>query len=255
MHAPPVVGSIAESQFRVPAMPRIGRIVLPYYPHHVVQRGHNRQVVFAEPRDYTRYLETLASFKDEYGVKVYAYCLMTNHVHLLLAPETMAGLGQLMKRLAGRQTRYHNRLEGRTGTLWESRYKSSPVDSERYLLACSRYIELNPVRARMVAMPEDYGWSSCRFHVGQSACEWLDEDPCYRMLGTERAIRQERYQQFLRQGIPEGEWKTIREAIRRGQLTGTDRFIDEVETILGKRIEKRRPGRPRKVKQESAGVV
>ena len=128
-------------------MPRSGRTVLPYYPHHIVQRGHNRQVVFAEARDFERYLETLAEFKAGYGVKVYAYCLMTNHVHLLLAPETMAGLAQLMKRLAGRQTRYHNRLEGRSGTLWESRYKSSLVDSDVYLLACSRYIELNPVRA------------------------------------------------------------------------------------------------------------
>jgi REP element-mobilizing transposase RayT len=132
-------------------MPRIGRAILQYYPHHVVQRGHNRQVVFAEAGDCERYLETLAQFKDVYGVKVYAFCLMTNHVHLLVAPEEIAGLGQLMKRLAGRQTRYHNRLEGRTGTLWESRYKSSPVDTDDYLLACIRYIELNPVRARMVA--------------------------------------------------------------------------------------------------------
>ena len=116
-------------------MPRIGRTILQYYPHHIVQRGHNRQVVFAEPGDYERYLETLVQFKEIYGVKVYAYCLMTNHVHLLVAPEEIAGLGQLMKRLAGRQTRYHNRLEGRTGTLWESRYKSSPVDTDDYLLA------------------------------------------------------------------------------------------------------------------------
>ena len=93
-------------------MPRVGRTVLPYYPHHVIQRGHNRQVVFAEPGDYQRYLDTLAEFKDVYGVRVYAWCLMTNHVHLLLAPDTIAGLGQLMKRLAGRQTRYHKKPRG-----------------------------------------------------------------------------------------------------------------------------------------------
>ncbi len=110
-------------------MPRMRRAVLPDYPHHIIQRGHNRQVIFAEAGDFERYLETLANFKDIYGVKVYAWCLMTNHVHLLVAPEDMTGLGQLMKRLAGRQTRDHNRLERRTGTLWESRYKSSPVDS------------------------------------------------------------------------------------------------------------------------------
>ena len=84
-------------------MPRVGRTILPYYPHHIIQRGHNRQVVFAEVRDFERYLETLATFKDVFDVRVYAYCLMTNHVHLLVAPEQITGLGQLMKRLAGRQ--------------------------------------------------------------------------------------------------------------------------------------------------------
>lgn len=120
-------------------MPRIGRVVLPGYPHHIIQRGHNRQVVFAETRDFAHYLGTLAEFKAVYGVKVYSYCLMTNHVHLLVAPQALSGLAQLMKRLAGRQTRYHNCLEKRTGTLWESRYKSSPVDTDAYLLACARY--------------------------------------------------------------------------------------------------------------------
>ena len=185
-------------------------------------------------------------FKEIYGVKVYAYCLMTNHVHLLVAPEEIAGLGQLMKRLAGRQTRYHNRLEGRTGTLWESRYKSSPVDTDDHLLACARYIELNPVRARMVAVPEAYRWSSCCNRIGQSHCPWLDHDPYYLALGTGDAQRQERYRHFLRDAIPEGEWRLIREAVQRGQLTGTGRFVDKVEEILGKRIEKRAPGRPSK---------
>jgi len=129
-------------------MPRFGRVVLPGYPHHIIQRGHNRQVVFAEEADCRRYLDTLAEFKEVHGIKVYAWCLMTNHVHLLLEPgEEFAALGRFMKRLAGRQTYYHNRLEGRAGTLWESRYKSSPVDSNHYLLACIRYIELNPMRA------------------------------------------------------------------------------------------------------------
>ena len=228
-------------------MPRMGRAVLPDYPHHIIQRGHNRQVVFAEAGDFERYIETLANFKDIYGVRVYAWCLMTNHVHLLVAPETMAGLGQLMKRLAGRQTRYHNRLEGRTGTLWESRYKSSPVDSESYLLACARYIELNPVRARMVASPEDYLRSSCRHRLDKARCEWLDLDPCYLALGTTEEERRLRYSEFLRTAIPEGEGSLIRESVQRGQLTGTDRFVAQVETILGKMIENRSRGRPSRI--------
>ena len=128
-------------------MPRMARIVLPNFPHHIVQRGHNRQATFAEAADFERYLDTLREYKAEYRVKVLAWCLMTNHLHLLLAPEDLDGLGKLMKRLAGRQTRYHNHLEGRSGTLWEGRYKSSVVQSDAYFLACCRYIELNPVRA------------------------------------------------------------------------------------------------------------
>ena len=120
-------------------MPRMGRVVLPNYPHHVVQRGHNKQVVFAEDGDYRYYLGTLEEFKALYDVKVYGFCLMTNHVHLILQPgDSEAGMGQLMKRLAGRQTRFVNRQELRTGTLWESRYKSSPMDTDTYLLACCR---------------------------------------------------------------------------------------------------------------------
>ena len=126
-------------------MPRIGRIVLANYPHHIVQRGHDRNEVFIEDRDYSYYLESLKEFKEMFGVKVYAYCLMTNHVHLLLEPSERLGVGQLMRRLAGRQTRFRNRLENRRGTLWEGRYKSSIVDADEYLMSCVRYIEMNPV--------------------------------------------------------------------------------------------------------------
>jgi putative transposase len=211
----------------------------------VVQRGHNRQVVFVAVPDYLRYLDALAEFKTEFGIKVYAYCLMTNHVHLLVGlGEEVSGLGRLMKRVAGRQTRYHNALEGRTGTLWKSRYKSSPVDSDAYLLACVRYIELNPVRARMVEAPEQYPWSSARHHLGVERCGWLDEDPCYVALGSDVLERQVCHRAFLTAAIPEGEWRLIRTAVQREQLTGSGRFVDEVERILGRRIERRKPGRP-----------
>lgn len=162
-------------------MPRMGLVVVPNYPHHVVQRGHNRQVIFAESADVEYYLETRAEFKAEYAVQVYGFCLMTNHVHLVLQPgERVAGLGQLMKRLAGRQTRYMNRQEQRSGTLWESRYKSSPIQTEAYLPGCLRYVELNPVRARMVRRPEDYRWSSYAQRVGQrEQFPWLDAEPCF----------------------------------------------------------------------------
>src|SRR5690606_6618729 len=225
-------------------MPRMGRIVLPNYPHHVVQRGHNRQVVFAADEDYQRYLMDLRELKDAFGVKVYAYCLMTNHVHLLLAPgESTSGLSQLMKALAARATRYRNRLEGRSGTLWESRYKSSVVQTDTYLLACSRYIELNPVRARMCAEPGDYPWSSYPSRTGRGeSSDWLDTDPCFLALGPDPCERQERYASFVKQAVSEPEARLIREALQRGQLTGNSRFVDEVERIAGLRIERRGQG-------------
>jgi putative transposase len=225
-------------------MPRTARVVLPHYPHHIVQRGHNRQVTFAERSDFARYLATLQEFKAQYGVKVYAFCLMTNHVHLLLSPDDPLAIGRLMKRLAGRQTRYHNSLEGRSGTLWEGRYKSSLVQREDYLLACCRYIELNPVRARMVARPEDYVWSSCRFRLGLDHADWLDHDPCYSALGNTETERRAHYRSFLHAAIPAGEWELIREAVQRGQLTGSARFTEEVAAILGRRVERRGRGRP-----------
>ncbi|QZD73770.1 transposase [Pseudomonas sp. 3-2] len=229
-------------------MPRTGRIVLANYPHHIVQRGHNRQVVFAEPADFERYLSDLRELKEALGIKVYAYCLMTNHVHLLLAPgEATSNLGQLMKALAARMTRYRNKVEGRTGTLWESRYKSSVVQSDTYLLACSRYIELNPMRAQMVERAEDYPWSSFALRLNDfSESTWLDKNPCFLELGPDDATRRERYKSFVGMATPTNELHLIRGALQRGQLTGNMRFVDEIEQITGRRIELRDRGRPEK---------
>lgn len=226
-------------------MPRMGRVVLPNYPHHVVQRGHNRQVVFADEEDFRRYLNNLKELKEEFDIRVYAYCLMTNHVHLLLAPgDSVSGLGKLMKALAARTTRYRNKLEGRSGTLWESRYKSSPVQSDVYLLACCRYIELNPIRACMVENPDDYIWSSYRQRVGIEFQKWIDLDPFYIALAETEAKRRKCYKQFMKEAITDNELMLIRQAVQRGQLTGNTKFTDEVEQILGRRIELRPQGRP-----------
>jgi putative transposase len=147
-------------------MPRHGRVIAPGYPHHIVQRGHNRQAVFFAEDDRSFYLATLCEFREKLGVQVYAYCLMTNHVHLIVNPgNDAANLSHLMKRLAGRHTRRLNRLRRRTGTSWESRFKCSPIESSTYLLACARYVDLNPVRAHIVDRPEDYAWSSNRHEL------------------------------------------------------------------------------------------
>jgi putative transposase len=203
-------------------------------------------MVFAASSDYERYLATLAEFKEEFGVKVYAWCLMTNHVHLLLEPSTATALGRLMKRVSARQTRYRNYIERRSGTLWEGRYKSSPVQTDAYLLACCRYIEVNPVRAGIVTAAHHYPWSSCRARLGYAEPSILDLDPCYEALATDEATRRNRYKEFLEGSVPEGEWPLIRASVQRGQLTGDHAFSERVGATLGLRLEHLGRGRPRR---------
>lgn len=228
-------------------MARTARIVITGYPHHIVQRGHNRQVVFASDVDYQRYLDTLREWKEKLSCKVYAYCLMTNHVHLIIDPGVdERSLAQLMKRVAGRQTRYVNKIEKRTGSLWEGRYKSSPISTNEYLLACCRYVELNPVRAGIVGGPAGYRWSSYGCKTNQQKEKWLDLDPCYMGLASTAKMRAEKYREWVEGTIPEGEWQIIRQSLQRGQLTGSKSFVDEIERKIERRVEFRGQGRPRK---------
>ena len=231
-------------------MPRTSRVVLPGYPHHIVQRGHNRQVVFANDEDYLYYLGNLKEWKKELGCKIYAFCLMTNHIHLIVDPGgNVKNLALLMKRISGRQTRHVNKLEGRRGTLWEGRYRSSPINRDEYLLVCCRYVELNPVRAGIVEVPEEYKWSSYRYKVGKEKLNWLDLDPCYKRLGETGKECEERYRDWVKGSIPVGEWELIRKAVQRGQLTGSNRFAEEVSEKIGRRIGFRGQGRPKKNKK------
>ena len=143
-------------------MPRKPRMYLPQVPCHVIQRGNNREATFFAEQDYQYYLECLKDASCRYGVSIHAYVLMTNHVHLLMTPEKVESISLTMQSLGRRYVQYINKEYRRTGTLWESRHKASLVQAEKYLLTCSRYIELNPVRAGMVDHPADYKWSSFR---------------------------------------------------------------------------------------------
>jgi putative transposase len=187
------------------------RVVVVGYPHHVVQRGHNRKDVFPTDADRRAYLRTLAQFRSELNIRVYGYCLMTNHVHLIIAPqESPASLSVLMKNLAGRHAQRLNKVYERSGSAWEGRFKCSPIKSDRYLLACSRYVDLNPVRAGLVSKPEDYAWSSYRAKAGLETCAWLDPDPCFQALATTAERRQSRYREFVAQGVDELELAFLR---------------------------------------------
>jgi len=228
-------------------MPRKARIVVPNTPHHIVQRGHNKQLVFVSDDDYQYYLENVFEWKEQLNCKIYAWYLMTNHIHLVINPgDEVDNLGKLMKRLAGKQTRYVNRLEKRTGSLWEGRYKSSPIETEAYLLACCRYVELNPVRAKMVKNPEDYHWSSYQEKTGLKEQKNMDSDACYLSLGNTQEKRMSRYKQWVESDVSEQEIKSIREAMQHGHPTGSQLFTESIEKKLGIRLSLNKPGRPKK---------
>jgi len=226
-------------------MPRSARLLVPNCPHHIVQRGHNGNAVFVDEQDYQYYLENLKLFKSELGVKVYAWCLMTNHIHLILQPgDDVSELSKLMKRVSGRQSAYVNKLERRTGSLWEGRFKASPIQRDEYLLPCVRYIEMNPVRAGMVLSPAEYQWSSYHERLNLSDRGLIELDECYLGLATTSVKRIERYKSFLMDGVADKELKALRESVNRNQLTGNNRFVDEIEKRIGIRVEKRGRGRP-----------
>ena len=232
-------------------MARHPRLFLPHMPLHIVQRGHNRNAVFIQQTDYAYYLENLEQVKSDLHIKVFGYCLMTNHVHLLLAPnDDVNSISRLMKILAARQTRYVNKLEKRSGTLWEGRFKASLIDSDSYLLACYRYVDLNPVRAKLVNTPLEYCWSSFRDHVGSAPTGWLDDAPSFLALGRTVSDRRAAYREFVEQLIPESQLQLIRSAIQRNQITGSEKFQAEIAARTGRRISTRTQGRPAKTSQK-----
>lgn len=226
-------------------MGRPPRLLLPGFPHHVVQRGHNRNAVFIEASDYEYYLANLGEWKQKYAVEVHAWCLMSNHVHLVLTPrERGTAISDLMRRLSARQCRYVNRIERRLGTLWCGRFRSSVIDTDGYLLACLRYVELNPVRAGMVRHPADYPWSSYHERMGLSPAMLLDADPVTALLGEGIEPRRRAYAQYLGRAADTAEAELIRSSVYRNQLTGSGSFVSEIEQRTGLRIENRGRGRP-----------
>jgi putative transposase len=228
-------------------MPRRPRIHLPGLPLHVVQRGHNRDVCFFAEDDYRVYLHWLAESLQATGCKLHAYVLMTNHVHLLLTPPDMEAMPRLMISLGRRYVQHINKTYYRTGTLWDSRYKSSLVHADEYLLLCQRYIELNPVRAAMVDDPAHYRWSSYRANgLGQTDL-LLSPHEVYLALGAEDAARQSTYRAMFRPELDEDAIGDIRLALNQGQPLGDSRFLDSIEKATGQRREVWPRGRPRKL--------
>lgn len=227
-------------------MPRRPRMYLPGLPYHLVQRGNNRNACFFEEEDREYYLNLLAPTAALYGVALHAYVLMTNHVHLLLTPEHADSISRMTRVVGSRYAQYVNKKYRRTGTLWEGRHKSSPVDTEAYLLKCYRYIELNPVRAKMVPRPEEYPWSSYAANALAEDSNLLSQHEVYKRLGASREARCTAYRHIVRQALEEHDLKAIRSAVHYCSPLGDERFREGVESRLGSPVGQPSKGRPRK---------
>lgn len=232
-------------------MPRRPRLILPEVPVHVIQRGNNRQACFYADDDYLFYLEYLAEQCKNAGCVVHAYCLMANHVHLLLAPQKAESVGLMMKGLGQRYVQYINRTYKRSGTLWEGRFRSCITREELYVLACYRYIELNPVRACIVEHPAEYRWSSYRFNAQCEASRFLVRHACYQGLGRDEKACANAYRGLFHSEMDPGLVDDIRQSTHGNYALGSSRFKAEVEAAIGRRVTKGKVGR----KSQSASNV
>jgi len=219
-------------------------VVVPDLALHVIQRGHNRQACFREDVDYLVYLSSLAELSRKAGCALHAYCLMTNHVHLLITPATAESLAALMRPLGQRYAQFFNRRYSRTGGLWEGRFRSCLVESARYALACHRYIELNPVRAGMAATPQQYRWSSYHGNAGRILNRALTPHAEYLALAESDAERHTAYRQLLTEDDQPEFLTAIRHATNGGLALASDASRARLERVTGRRLEHRKPGPP-----------
>lgn len=227
-------------------MARRKRIDVAGVPQHVIQRGVNRSVCFCDEFDHSCYLETLQQVSQEHSCAIHAYVLMTNHVHLLMTGKVLGSVSSTMQCLGRRYVRRFNDRHDRTGTLWEGRFRSCLVDTERYLLACYRYIEMNPLRARMVDDPLDYRWSSARANAGGDHDPLIDPHAVYLGLAADAGARKVIYRELLDHAIDEDELTTIRAYVRRGGAMGSKQFQEQIEALTGRTARPRPRGRPKK---------
>ena len=225
-------------------MPRPLRLVLPGVAVHVIQRGNNRIACFKQDNDYLMYLAHLRQLSEKYECAVHAYCLMTNHVHLLLTPQTAEACTGLMRDLGQRYVQYFNRCHERTGTLWEGRFRSCIAQSALYVLGCYRYIELNPVRAGMVDHPTGYLWSSYAVNSGMRSDPLISHHAEYLALAADEARRHAAYRRLFEQRLEPGLQKAIRDATNGGYPLASEAFKRTVLEPQGLRTEPGQVGRP-----------
>lgn len=226
-------------------MARIPRLDLPGIAQHIVQRGNDRQACFADDADYLHYRQELGEAARKHDCAVHAYVLMTNQVHLLVTPNSPGASSRMMQAIGRRYVGSFNARYARTGTLWEGRFKSALVDSERYVLACYRYIELNPVRAGMVGHPGDYRWSSHGRNANGLHAPCITPHPAYVALGATDIERLPAYRCLFETALPPSDVDDLRLATRQQKTWGSERFQRQIEALANRELAIRQRGRPK----------
>jgi putative transposase len=226
-------------------MARLSRLTVVDYPHHVILRGNNRQNIFSATADYQRMLDLLHQYARAFGVEVHAYVLMTNHLHLLLTPRKAQGVPKMMQAVGRSYVRYFNSMHQRSGTLWEGRYRSTLIQTERYLMACMVYIDLNPVRAGLVGRPEDYPWSGFGIYTGLRMDKLITPHAQYWDLGNTPFAREMAYADMVRAGINAGQQQVLTDSAMGGWALGDANFLATLGTRTPRRLTEGKRGRPR----------
>jgi len=238
-------------------MARLPRLTVTGFPHHVILRGNNRQPIFLDNADRERMLALIEQHSQAQGVHVHAYVLMDNHFHLLLTPQKEGAVSLMMQAIGRSYVRLFNQLHGRSGTLWEGRYRSTLVQSERYLLACMVYIDLNPVRAGMVAQAADHPWSSHAHYLGRRVDRLITPHPLFWDLGNTPFEREAAYAELVHAGLSANQQSALTDSALRGWALGEADFIATLQEKSSRRPQKSKPGRPRlspKTAQVGSGV-
>ena len=232
-------------------MARQPRFTIPGIPQHIIQRGNNREPCFYAEDDYLRYKNDLLDAAKKNQAIIHAYVLMTNHVHLLVTPQHAHSITHMMQDLGRKYVRYINHAYKRTGTLWEGRFKASLIDSDTYLLTCMRYIELNPVRANMVAHPGEYRWSSYACNANGKMDSLIKPHPLYTALDKELEQRQFAYRELFRKHLESDQIHAIRDALNQQLVLGRDDFKDKIEEMTHRQTRPKPLGRHR-IEEEGA---
>ena len=231
-------------------MPGKTQFYIPGVRVHMVQRGNSREPVFFENEDYHAYLGWLSESTECYGRAIHAYVLTTNHIHILATPETTQSISQMMQYIGRHYVPYINYTYGTSGSIWEGRYKSSLIHDEQYLLACMRYIELNPVRAGMIKLPSMYRWSSYQSNAQGKHDIVVTPHPLFNELGSNSSERMEAYKSIFKAHIDQAEHDKIHKAYQTGTPLGNDYFREKIEKKLKCKVGRDRRGMPSKKDQD-----